>query len=246
MMVEQTPVARLTPLRQSAAPLRRKIIGALRDAIESGVLAPGERLIERDLCERLAVSRTSLREALRALTAEGVVSPAPDRGLMVTKPSSSDVRNAYEIRAQLEALVVGQFVERATDAERAQLVELAGVLVEAYAAGSVEVILAARRDFQDLLCSGARDTVARDVIAGLLLKTSALRTRSLARPERQRQSIGEIEGLVAAIGARDVPRAREAAIRHVSNAEISAAAVSGSGLSAHVPEPPRAAAMLAA
>ena len=57
--------ARLVPLQQPSAPLRSKIIAALRNAIETGVLVPGQRLIEKDLCEQLGVSRTSLREALR-------------------------------------------------------------------------------------------------------------------------------------------------------------------------------------
>jgi DNA-binding GntR family transcriptional regulator len=240
------PRTRLMPLRQPSAPLRHKIVAALRDAIESGSLAPGARLIERDLCERLAVSRTSLREALRALTAEGVVSSAPDRGLMVARPSACDVRNAYAIRAQLESLVVAQFIARADDAERDQLVALGRVLVAAYEGGSVDAILAARHDFQDILCAGARDAVARDIIASLVLKTSALRARSLARPERQRQSIGEINAIVGAILERNVASAQAAASRHVLNAAVSALAVSEPGLSDRSPVPVRTAAALAA
>ena len=220
------PGTRLTPLRQMAAPLRHKIVAALRDAIESGALAPGERLIERDLCERLAVSRTSLREALRALTVEGVVSPSPGRGLMVARPSACDIRNACEIRTQLEALIVAQFIMRANDGERAQLLSFGQKLVGAYESGSADAVLAARRDFQALLCTGARDTVARDIISTLVLKTSVARARSLAQPKWLRQNIDEIEALVCAIIDRDVPRAQAAAVRHVRNATTSALAVS--------------------
>ena len=63
----------LVPIRVEAAPLRSKIIESIRHAIEHGVLKPGDRLIEKDLCERLEVSRTSLREALRELEAEEIV-----------------------------------------------------------------------------------------------------------------------------------------------------------------------------
>ena len=72
-------VVKLAPLRYEAAPLRNQIISALRSAIETGVLQPGERLFERTLCEQLNVSRTSLREALRELQALGVLSQTENR-----------------------------------------------------------------------------------------------------------------------------------------------------------------------
>src|SRR6201996_9101319 len=75
---------RLAPLQHQAAPLRNKIISALRRAIETGVLQPGARLVERDLCEQLNVSRTSLREALGELQAEGILTYSPTRRLSVS------------------------------------------------------------------------------------------------------------------------------------------------------------------
>ena len=75
----------LVPIRVEAAPLRSKIIESIRHAIEHGVLKPGDRLIEKDLCERLEVSRTSLREALRELEAEEIVAKVSARGLTVVK-----------------------------------------------------------------------------------------------------------------------------------------------------------------
>ena len=64
---------RLAALQAPQVSLRSRIIEALRRAIETGVLAPGARLVERDLCEQLKVSRTSLREALGELQAEGIL-----------------------------------------------------------------------------------------------------------------------------------------------------------------------------
>ena len=80
----------LVPIRVEAAPLRSKIIESIRHAIEHGVLKPGDRLIEKDLCERLEVSRTSLREALRELEAEEIVAKVSARGLTVVKISLHD------------------------------------------------------------------------------------------------------------------------------------------------------------
>ena len=105
----------LVPIRVEAAPLRSKIIESIRHAIEHGVLKPGDRLIEKDLCERLEVSRTSLREALRELEAEEIVAKVSARGLTVVKISLHDAANIYRIRAQIEALIFQQFTENATD-----------------------------------------------------------------------------------------------------------------------------------
>ena len=69
----------LSPIRQETAPLRLRIIESMRRAIERGVLLPGARLVEKDLCQQLGVSRTSLREALRELEAEGVIAQTSPR-----------------------------------------------------------------------------------------------------------------------------------------------------------------------
>ena len=215
-------VERLTPLRQDAAPLRKQIIASLRSAIEVGRLKPGERLIERELCEQLNVSRTSLREALRELHAIGVLSSMDNRGIAVGCPTAEEAGNIYALRAVVEALVASQFVDRAGDDEFVQLTELGAALREAYVSKSVERIIGAKRAFYDCMCIGARNIEALDIIDRLTLRTSGLRSRSLARKERQVESIKEIEAIITAIEARDRDRAAAAASRHVENAAQSA------------------------
>jgi DNA-binding GntR family transcriptional regulator len=214
--------SRLAPLRQEAAPLRHKIIDALRSAIESGALAPGTRLIEKDLCAQLEVSRTSLREALRQLQSDGVFEPSASRGLTVSGISREDAENAYRIRGVLEALVVEQFIERAQAVEIRQFAELGRGLKAAYQVGMPERILQAKRAFYDYICAVAENPIAFDIISRLVLRTSILRRRSVARPERQQQSFTEIDRLVKAITQRDVAAARLAAIAHVDSAARSA------------------------
>ncbi|TPG08443.1 GntR family transcriptional regulator [Sphingomonas oligophenolica] len=213
---------KLAPLRYESAPLRNQIIAALRSAIEAGILKPGTRLIERDLCEQLNVSRTSLREALRELQALGVLSHTANRGLMVGTLTREDASNAYSIRSVLEALVARQFIDHAIDDEFAQLASLGLTLKKAYRSGSVEQILKAKRAFYDCLCSGARNNLAFDFINRLTLRTSQLRSTSLARKERQQQSVREIDAILAAIAARDAGAASDAAHAHVESAAASA------------------------
>ena len=94
--------------------VRDKVVDALRQAILDGVLAPGRRLTEKELTELTGVSRTSVREALRGLQAEGLVEESPSRGLRVAVPTAEEIEQIYEVRAELEPLAVRLFVERAS------------------------------------------------------------------------------------------------------------------------------------
>lgn len=221
-MAGEAVAGRLAPLRQEAAPLRNQIIAALRKAIELGVLAPGTRLIEKDLCEQLGVSRTSLREALRELQAVRILEYTPSRSLAVSTISREDAENVYRIRAALEALVVEQFIEKAGEAQIRALARDSEVLKGAYRSGDLERIVVAKRDFYDRICSGAENPIAFDLINRLVLRTSSLRARSLVQKSRQQQSIREIEALVRAIERRDVEMARQIAADHVHHSERSA------------------------
>jgi DNA-binding GntR family transcriptional regulator len=212
----------LQPLEQQSAPLRRRIIASLRNAIEIGHLAPGARLIEKDLCEQLNVSRTSLREALRELHAEGILEYTSNRSLAVTGISRRDAENVYRIRAVVESLLTEQFIERANDEMLRLLVKDAEILKDAYRSGNLQSMLAAKRVFYDRLSSGAENPIAFDILGRLVLLTSSLRARSLLRSERQKQSIKEISRLVAAIQRRDVEAARKAVTEHVQHSASSA------------------------
>ena len=210
-------IAQLAPLRQPSAPLRNKIIAALRTAIETGVLEPGARLVEKELCEQLGVSRTSLREALRELHAEGILEQTSNRSLTVSAISPEEAANAYRIRSVLEALVVEQFIEKADEDTVRLLVRDAETLNAAYRSGVLDRILTTRRDFYDRICTGADNTLALDIINRLVLRTSSFRARSLMRKERQLESIREIDALVQAIQRRDAAAARIAAAEHVAH-----------------------------
>ncbi len=213
---------RLAPLKQQSAPLRHQIIASLRKAIELGVLAPGTRLIEKELCAELAVSRTSLREALRELQAQGILEYTATRSLAVSAISREDAENVYRIRATLEALIVEQFIEKADDEAIDGLAREAETLKAAYRAGELERIVVAKRNFYDRVCAGAENPIAFDIINRLVLRTSSLRSRSMLRRERQQESIAEIDALIHAIEQRDMKAARQIAAEHVSHSARSA------------------------
>jgi DNA-binding GntR family transcriptional regulator len=216
---------RLAALQEPSISLRSRIIHALRRAIETGVLAPGARLVERELCEQLKVSRTSLREALGELQAEGILTYSATRRLSVNVISQTEAENAYRIRGTLEALIVEQFIEKAGAADLAALIEEGKRLKSAYRSGDVDQMLVAKRSFYDRICSGAQNAIAFDIINRLVLRTSGLRRRSLMRKERQQQSVKEVDILIDAISRRDVEAARMAALGNVANSAKSAFAI---------------------
>ena len=108
-------------VERKPAPIRTQVLDNLRKAILTRQLAPGQRLIERELVEMTGVSRTSVREALRELAAEGLVSTAPNKGTAVATLTSEQARQIYEVRAVLEGLAGRLFVENATEVQRRAL-----------------------------------------------------------------------------------------------------------------------------
>jgi len=221
-MLSDRAVVKLSPVQHQSAPLRSKIIAALRSAIETGLLTPGTRLIEKDLCDQLHVSRTSLREALRELQAEGIFEPMSARGLTINTISREEAENAYRIRSVLEALVVEQFIEKADDAALHDLARQGDILKQAYRSGVLQTIIESKRAFYDRICTGADNAIAFDILNRLVLRTSSLRRHSLSRKERQVQSIKEIDRLIKAIQSRDIEAARQAALDHVKHSARSA------------------------
>jgi DNA-binding GntR family transcriptional regulator len=142
--------------------VRDKVVDALRQAILDGILKPGRRLTERELTELTGVSRTSVREALRRLQAEGLVEESPSRGLRVALPTAEEIEQIYEIRAELEPLAVRLFVERASEQE---VDELASITEELDASDYPAKELLDRLD--RVLLGGTHNPILEEVLGGL-------------------------------------------------------------------------------
>src|SRR3970040_1259795 len=106
-----TPSSRRAPtdavlpaIHRSAAPLRRQVLEELRRSIIAGRLAPGARLVERQLIAMMGVSRTVIREALRQLESEGLITMIPNKGPAVRELTLQEAKDLYGIRAVLEGL----------------------------------------------------------------------------------------------------------------------------------------------
>ncbi len=206
-----------------AAPLREQVIAALRQAILEFQLKPGQRLVERELIEQLGVSRTTIREALRELTSEGLVTVVPQRGAMVSAPSLEEAVDLYEVRAALESLVVQHFVERASDNEVSQLVATIDNLERVTATTeNIREMLAAKDQFYAVLVAGAKSAALQQLLEGIQARVQILRATSLSEVGRSSQVVTELRGVVDAVRARDAALASKLTAQHVRNASVTA------------------------
>jgi DNA-binding GntR family transcriptional regulator len=109
----------------------------LRDLIVQGELASGAKLNERVLCERLGVSRTPLREALKTLASEGLVALLPNRGAIVTPLTLAKVRESFEVMGALEALAGELACRNVTDAQLGEVRAMHFEMLAAHARGDL-------------------------------------------------------------------------------------------------------------
>lgn len=202
-------------------PLHDHVVELVRQAILDFELKPGQRLVERDLVERLGVSRPTVREVLRRLSAEGLVHAVPQKGAVVTIPNAADAADIYDMRAALEVLAVRRFVERAGPDQVAHLREAFGELEETFLggfAGHPHALLRAKDRFNRALMSGVDSPVLEQMLGSLQARVRVLGAKSLSAPGRPAESVAEIRAIVTAIEAGDAERAAEACAFHIRRA----------------------------
>jgi len=203
---------------RQAASLRHQVTESLRLAIIDGRLVPGQKLIERELCERLEISRPLLREALQQLQAEGLVTTVLHKGPFVTLIGADEVDEIYQVRTALESLVGRAFTENATDAEVAALRAAVEGLRPSVAEDSPRDLLVAKGSFYAVLFEGCRNRVATQILTQLNNRMMLYKRLSLSAPGRPSETLAELDAVVTAIEARDADRAAELCALHVANA----------------------------
>lgn len=200
-------------VRKFAAPLRQQVLEGLRQAVIDGRLAPGARLIERELTEMMGVSRTVVREALRQLEAEGLISIIPNKGPVVRILSLSEGKDLYSIRAVLEGHAARLFVENASAPQVKSLVQALDVVVDAYASGDALEVLATKKSFYDVLFAGAGSETLSAMLNALHARIWRWRALGFSHPQRSdkrsKESVKNLRALVTAMRKRDADAAEE-------------------------------------
>lgn len=212
--------------------LGEQVTQRIREAIVTMCFQPGQRITERELIDWTGVSRATVRESLRQLSSEGLVTIVPQRGAVVTAPTPAEADEICEIRALLEARAVRQFVENATAAEREELRARFHAIEQIVAASDdIWAMLAAKRHFYDVLLAGSHNSIIEGIILALQARINVLRAASMSQRGRPERSVEELRQLVQWIDAGDADRAAEACAAHVRSARSTsrdASAASGS------------------
>lgn len=195
--------------------LRDHAYEELRRRIVNTELAPGQRLVERDLAADLRVSRIPLREALRLLEADGLVLLIPGKGALVAPFTPADVRDLFDVRESLEALAARLTAERRDETGLARLKDRLAAARAATAAGDENGVAAANAGFHADLVE-----LSANPLLSSLMRPLAARTHWLFRLTAQRdaaQQCAEHERLYAAIEAGAADEAAALAHAHVAS-----------------------------
>jgi DNA-binding GntR family transcriptional regulator len=222
-----------------AAEDRRALVDSLAATLQarmlSGELVSGTRLRQEALAEEFGVSRTPIREALRKLQASGLVELRPHRGALVRGPSAREIRDAYEVRAELEGLAAELAAQRIRQDQldrlhgaQAQFRETLARLLEARAdvrTGAVPDDEIERwRHANDLFHQLIQDAAANDVLVVTLVHLHRSVPRDLTRivlgesATLLAENVGEHEAILEAIERRNAPEARKRMVKHVRHA----------------------------
>ncbi|MEU0039763.1 MULTISPECIES: GntR family transcriptional regulator [unclassified Streptomyces] len=191
--------------------VRERVLAELRQEIIAGRLRPGDRLVERELAERFGVSRVPVREAIRALVAEGFVHFETPRRAVVRRLTPTDVAELFELREALEVYAAGLAAARATPRDLAEVEELLDRAAVATEAGDAEVITDINSRLHERILAMADNSLLVSV-----LEPVAGRLRWLTRQnEEWTQLLLEHRELYEAIASGDPERARAHALTHV-------------------------------
>src|SRR5215469_3204410 len=200
---------------QAGEPARTHALAALRQAILSGDLAPGQRLVEEELAAMLGVTRQSLRAALLDLTAEGLVERIPNRGARVRVVSTDEAVAITECRAALEALCAVKAAQRITDDEAISLRELGTELTRAVADSLKYSEL--NRELHRRVGAISGQTVAVGLLERLHGQLVRHQFQLALRPGRPSQSLPEHLDIIDAVAGRRPDEADRATRRHLNS-----------------------------
>ncbi len=201
-------------------PLRDVVFNTLRQAIITGEFAPGERLMEIALANRLGVSRTPVREAIRKLELEGLVVMIPRKGAEVAKITEKDLRDVLEVRSSLEELAAELATERMNDEIKEKLEKALQNFKEAIESENNAAIADSDVEFHDVIFEATGNARLIQIISNLREQIYRYRLEYVKDTEYHVTLLKEHQELVKAMSAGKKEEARKIMKKHIDNQEM--------------------------
>lgn len=198
-------------------PLRDVVFNTLRQAILKGELKPGERLMEIALAERLGVSRTPIREALRKLELEGLVVMIPRRGAQVANITEKDLNDVLEVRLALESLAIEKACLSITEEVLEKLIDAERQFEEMIPSGDLVKLAEADETFHEIINQASGNVRLNQVLNNLREQMYRYRLEYLKEEEARMQLVKEHGEMICALQSRDTAEAKQIAFCHVEN-----------------------------
>ncbi|MBI4790168.1 MAG: GntR family transcriptional regulator [Chloroflexi bacterium] len=198
-------------------PLREEVYARLKQAIIEGQLPPGAHLIETKLAERFGVSRVPVREAIRSLERESLVSPSA-KGMVVSSFTRTSINEVYTVRAALEALGCRLAAQHITPEEKARLPEILECSRRAIADDDIAALTACDIEFHEVLIAASRNATLSKVLAQLRDSVRRYRSASIALRGRPQEVLRDHTAIAKAVIAGDAERAETLVHDHILEA----------------------------
>ncbi len=197
--------------------LHDEVVDRVREMVLDGQIPAGERLHERTLCERLGVSRTPLREALKVLASEGLIELRPNRGAVVTRLTIADVEEMFEVMGALEALAGELACRRITDVEIDEIRALHYKMRAHHARGERREYFALNQEIHRRIAAAAGNETLVGIVDALGARIRRARYQANLSQPRWDAAVAEHDAILEALEARDGPRLAKILRRHLAN-----------------------------
>jgi DNA-binding GntR family transcriptional regulator len=197
--------------------LHDELLDRLRQMVIDGDMVPGEKVPEKDLCERFGVSRTPLREALKVLASEGLVTLTPNRGAMIAELTLEDLEEAFPVMGALEALSGEMACANITDREIAEIRNLHREMIAHYESRKLRAYFRANQRIHELILAAARNQTLSTLYRSLEGRIRQARFLANMSEARWAQAVQEHEGMIEALAARDGARLGSILKSHLAN-----------------------------
>ena len=187
--------------------LHEEIANNLREMIMSGELREGDKIKENELCELMDISKTPLREALRVLSAEGLIRLIPNRGSYVTTPTFKEIKEMFDVMSVLEGVCARTATEKMSNIDYEKLKKIHLQLEENFRLKNQKNYIRNNNKYHSFVQELAGNKTLNQIVNGLRQKILLYRYKSLNLSGRFEQSIQEHRDLLEAFRKRDAEKA---------------------------------------